>query len=122
MIAIAGIVFSCVAANHLGLVEAVERLAGRNLPIVSCPKCLTFWAVLPYAALHTTICGALATAFACAYAASWVELAMYFIDNQYLWLYGKISNKRAADNKAAAAADGERPEGAVPRLRKTKKT
>ena len=32
---IAGIVFACTAANHLGLIQAVEMVIHRRLPIVS---------------------------------------------------------------------------------------
>lgn len=116
MVTVAGIVFSCVAANHLGLVGAVESLVGRSLPILNCPKCLTFWSVLFYMFLHGTIADALATAFLCAYSATWLELGMYFIDNQYLRLYGKISADKAADDKTAAATGGKRSKRALPEL------
>ena len=116
MMGVAGIVFSCVAANHLGLVGAVETLVGKSLPIVNCPKCLTFWSVLLYMIIRTPITDALATAFLCAYAATWVELAMYFIDTQYMKLYGKISNHKAADGETTAAARGKRSKRALPEL------
>lgn len=93
----AGIVFVCVAANHLGFVEAVEDILERKFRVISCTKCLTFWSVLSYSLLHVPPTDALAAAFFCAYAAPWVELAMYYIDNLYLDCYGKI-DKRQTDN------------------------
>lgn len=121
MISIAGIVFSCVAANHLGLVGAVERLVGRSLPIINCPKCLTFWAVCLYSAFRTTLTDAVAIAFICAYSATWLELGMYYVDTIYMLYYGKITDKRTAYNQTAATAGGDDTESAVPRLRENKR-
>ena len=45
------ITFSAVAANHLGLVVAIERKVKHRLPIIDCPKCLTFWTVIGYGTL-----------------------------------------------------------------------
>jgi hypothetical protein len=128
LLEIACIVFSCVAASHLELVAAIEKILHRRLPIVSCPKCCTFWAVIiaegccDTAAYMTgeaaymtgeaayvageaiaTAVKAVATAFAAAWAAAWVELAMGAIDRLYLMAYGKIY---AATDTADADTDG----------------
>ena len=111
---IALLVFSCVTANHLGLVEAMERVVGRRLPILNCVKCLSFWMVL----LTTSLSGwnmiaSLAVSFLSAYAAIWLELGMGFIDTLYGRLYEKIYS--TTDECAAAnAADGSDTEGGVP--------
>lgn len=97
------ITFAVVAMNHLGLVAAIERTVKHRLPIISCPKCMTFWAVLadgiltgisrPGDAIVTV-----AVALLAAWAAIWLELFMGFIDRQYLRAYEQIY-------PAAAAAD-----------------
>ena len=90
----AGIVFVCVAANHLGFVEAIESVIERKFRVISCTKCLTFWSVLFHSAFHLPLTDTFAVAFLCAYAAPWVELAMYYIDKLYLDFYGKIDNRK----------------------------
>ena len=90
---IVGIVFACTAANHLGLIQAVETVIHRRLPIVSCVKCLTFWAVLVYELWHvgfSDIPAVLAISFLCAWSAIWLDLFMGIIDKFYLKIYGKI--------------------------------
>ena len=88
---VAMILFSCVAANHLGLVHAIENIAHRKLPIVNCPKCFSFWCVLFYMIFtgHVIILS-FATSFFCAALASWVELLMGLFDTKFNWLYDKI--------------------------------
>lgn len=88
---IAMLTFSCVAANHLGLVAAIEGVLRRSVPIVNCPKCLTFWTVL-----FTTffsgwnMVSALAVSFLAAYLSLWLNLLFAFIDQQFNRIYGKI--------------------------------
>ena len=83
--------FSSVTANHLGLIAAAEKVLKRNLPILNCPKCCTFWLVL----FSTTLTGwnmvsALATSFLCAYLSLWLNLLFAFIDKQFSKLYGTL--------------------------------
>ena len=87
------ITFSVVAANHLGLVAAIERTVKHRLPIINCPKCITFWTVLGYGLWDVGISDlpvATAVAFLAAWAAIWLELAMGFIDQLYLKAYEQI--------------------------------
>lgn len=89
----AAIVLACTALNHLGLIAAVERVIRRSLPVVNCPKCLTFWSALTYQIL--TGCHplqALAISLLCSYLAIWLELIMYAIDTLYNRLYGIIED------------------------------
>lgn len=98
---IAAIVFVCTAVNHLGLIAAIERIINRSLPVVNCPKCLTFWSVLAYG-IATVPCTSqqglaaaprlLAISFLCSYLALWLELLMYAIDTLYNIIYGTIEN------------------------------
>lgn len=88
---IAGIVFVCVTANHLGLIKAIEETAGRELPVVNCVKCSTFWAVLIYTSFVTRqVIAPLAVSFLASYVAVWLELTEGFIDTLYSKIYGKI--------------------------------
>lgn len=102
------IVFACVAANHLGLVDALERTLKLRLPVVNCPKCATFWATLA----HTLLCcrtgwiTSLAVSLLLAYAALWLELGMGIVDYYYSRIYDKIISTPFKDTPSACADDG----------------
>ena len=119
----ASIVFSCVAASHLGLVAAIEEKTGWRLSVMGCPKCLTFWSVLVLGVAGTLPCHScrawaesmplvLAVSFLCAWLATWLDLAMGLIDRLYLIAYGKIYP--TADTADADALDAD---DAVPGMR-----
>lgn len=66
-----------------------------KLPILNCPKCLTFWSVLVYELWcvgFSDIPTVLAISFLCSYVAIWLELIMYAIDTLYNKLYGILEN------------------------------
>ena len=87
---IACIVFICVTMNHLGLVKAIEDTFEKELPIVNCVKCSSFWVVLFYTLFTTrSAIPSLAVSFLSGYAAIWLELVEGMIDK----LYGKIYDK-----------------------------
>ena len=112
---IACIVFVCVTANHLGLVSAVEDAIGHRLPVLNCPKCLTFWTTASYGALN--VIGALAVlaiSFLASYMAIWLELAEGYVDTLYMKLYGKIYI--TSDNAPAADTDNGDSAGSMPEL------
>ena len=110
---IACIVFVCVTVNHLGLVEAVEKIVGKRLMIVNCPKCLTFWVTMAYfcdkIAIHAT--AVLAISFLASYAAIWLELLEGYVDTIYMKLYGKIYE--TSDNTSATDADNGNTAGTM---------
>lgn len=95
---VAMIVFSCVTANHLGLVAAIEGVIRHRLPIVNCGRCFSFWSVMIYGCLTSIhlfgdiheMVGIVAASFLSAYAATWLQLLFAFIDKQYNRIYGKI--------------------------------
>ena len=88
---IAAIVFTCVTANHLGLVKAIEDTIDRELRIVNCPKCLTFWSALAYSVITSrNVITSLAISFLASYSALWLELFEGFIDTLYTKLYTKL--------------------------------
>ena len=94
---IAAIVFVCTAVNHLGLIETIEGIIKREIPVVNCPKCASFWATLIYLLLETKgnlldFPVWLAISLLCSYIAIWVELFMYAIDTLYNIIYGILKN------------------------------
>jgi len=111
---IAGIVFVCTAANHIGPIPDIEAFLDRKLPVVGCIKCLTFWSVLVYGLV---CCGTVAAAieaaprllaisFLCAWASIWLDLIMGIIDHLYLIIYEQIySATNPADTDALSVSD-----------------
>lgn len=90
------ITFSATAINHLGLMAAVEEVFDRRLPVINCPKCLSFWATLTYgcsvccdsiAALPSALPHLFALSLLCAWLAVWLDLAMGIIDKLYIKVY-----------------------------------
>ena len=119
---IACIVFICVTMNHLGLISKVEEVMGRELPIVNCPKCGSFWLSLIYLLgkfdeFMGNISMVLAISFFASYSALWLELIEAYIDTLYMKLYEKIYES-AADAPATGADNGD-PQGSVSELRQS---
>jgi hypothetical protein len=117
---VASIVFVCVTMNHLGLIGEIEKIWGKAIPILNCPKCATFWVTLCYGMWKMgffeipKIPLLLATSFLASYAALWLELFEGYIDSLYMKLYGKIYE--TSDNPPAADADTGNSAGSVPEL------
>ena len=111
---VALLVFSCVAANHLGLIAAIEEVLGRKLPIMNCVKCLSYWCVF-FGTFFSgwRIVEALAISFLSAYVAIWLELGMGFIDVQFGRLYENIYSSTGNDS-AADAVDESGAKGIMP--------
>ena len=110
---IASIVFETVTMNHLGLIKAIEEKTDRELLILNCPKCSTFWATLVYQLL--TLCNpisSLAVSFLASYIAIWLELLEGFIDTLYLKLYEKIYADNT-DDATASVRDESDTDGSV---------
>jgi hypothetical protein len=95
---IAGIVFACTAANHIGPIPDIEAFIKRKLPVIGCIKCLTFWSVLVYCLVCCDTIEAaieesprlLAISFLCAWSAIWLDLFMGIIDHLYIKVYDSI--------------------------------
>ena len=101
---IACIVFACVTINHLGMIAAIKSVTKRNrLPVLDCPKCLSFWATL--CCQLVTSCNSLpqmlSISFLCAYLAIWLELAEGFIDKLYDYVYKQIYSTADTDSTDA---------------------
>ena len=106
---IAAIVFICTAVNHLGLIKTIEGIIRREIPIINCPRCLTFWSVLAYG-IATVPCAfphgilaalprLLAISFLCSYIALWLNLIMYAIDTLYNRIYGILEKSNPQENR-----------------------
>lgn len=102
------IMFACVSAIHMGLIPAIEKIVWRQTPILSCPKCMTFWFVLFYSIVtsHGAIVS-ISIAFLASYLAIWLELLFGFIDTQYNRLYEKIYSNTENDTASSDTADGD---------------
>ena len=88
---VAMILFSCVAMNHLGLIHAIEGVLSFKIPIVNCPRCISFWCTLAFLVLsHHRLIVSVATSFLCAATAPWIDLMMGYIDIKFNSLYDKI--------------------------------
>lgn len=122
------LVFSAVAANHLGLVAAAESIICHRLPVLNCPKCAAFWLVLAYGfgyeicftttrhfvdvndmvAYHFEyILKLIAVAFLSAWSAVWLDLLMGIIDQLYIKVYDTIypaTDTTDPDTKGAGGA------------------
>ena len=106
---IASIVFVCVTANHLGLIKAIEDYTDRELVVINCPKCFSFWCTLAYSLWFvgfSDIPLVLAISFLASYTAIWLELLEGFIDTLYLKLYGKIIATNHNDTPATDSNGG----------------
>lgn len=124
---IASIVFACVTANHLGLIEAVTtaiKPGHSRWPIISCPKCLTWWTTMILGAIELTthnksydvvdFVRLLAVSFLASYIAIWLELLEGYVDTLYMKLYDKIYNT-SNSTPASNTNDGDTT-GTVPQL------
>ena len=107
---VAAVVIFSTAVNHLGLIQAIERVVRHRLPVVNCPKCLAFWGTLACglsgdgmpAALPSALPRLLAISILCSYIAIWLELIMYAIDTLYNKIYGILED----DNEEDRGEDG----------------
>ena len=89
------IAFSCVMFTHMGLVDAMLRVYGiedRGVPVITCPKCLSFQCVLWFLVLtgHNII-HSIATAFLASYVSIWFDLFLGLMDYLYEYIYKRIN-------------------------------
>ena len=102
--------FSCVAANHLGLVDAIENTIRHKLPIINCSKCLTFWTLIVYGvSVRENIFVSIATSFLFAYFSVWLLLLFAIIDKQYNRIYDKIYTTADTTSYGTEYSEGTMP-------------
>lgn len=111
MCEVAMIMFSCVMAIHMGLVDAVLevlRLQNRHIPVIQCPKCLTFHAVLWFLILTgENVILSLATAFLTSYLAIWFDLLLGIMDYYYERIYKRTSEESRLYDQDNRQSTGE---------------
>ena len=106
-------------AIHMGLVDAVLKFYGmedKDIPIIRCPKCLTFWSVLLFLVLtrHSVI-HSLAMSFLASYVGIWLDLLLGIMDEWYEDIYKRISEGEEAsevhneDNRKQSGEDCSLP-------------
>ena len=91
------VVFSTTMAIHLGLVEAIcTTIFGRkDLPVISCPRCLTFWSILVLLLFsHIPPLKTIATSFLGSYLSIWFDLFLGYLDKWYEKIYETITRER----------------------------
>ena len=97
------LILSCVLANHMGIISAIEEKIKHELLILNCVKCCSFWAVYIYLLFNNvSIIEAFATAFISSYIAIWLELLFGFIDVCYENIFSKIYKGSTETNNAEA--------------------
>lgn len=120
---IALILFSCVCANHLGLIGAIEGVIGYRIPIVNCPKCFSFWCTLSYCIINnTSIVHSLAIAFLIAYLSIWLELLMGFVDTLFWIAYEKVYSTRNKNYYDSSNGNYGNPSSTLSDLRRKETT
>ena len=113
LICVLAIMIAAILANHMGLVSAIEKTISRELPVVNCVRCLTFWATTIWLALtleKPCLPIVIATALIAAYIATWLELAFGLLNKLYEKVYNKIFPEEQGDDaeeKSASAKDTE---------------
>lgn len=99
---VAMIMFSSVMMIHMGLVDAILDVLGmrdRHVPVVTCPKCSTWWLSIAYmiATGHDVILS-VATSFLASYCAIWFDLLLGQMDVWYEYIYKRINECPKADD------------------------
>ena len=103
-----------VLANHLGMVTAIEAIIHYRIPIVNCPKCLTFWLTLIYGSIAygggiRIMVIQLAVSFLCAYSATWLHLLLGLIDFLLNKVYDAIYPTESSTSDGAEHTDNAMP-------------
>ena len=90
----------------MGLCEEVCRIFDLHTQVLTCPKCLTFWAVLGYNILtmHPLV-KSVAASFLSSYLALWLVLAYDALAGLYNSAYEKISAQEADTSSEAVDSD-----------------
>ena len=97
------IMISCVLFVQMGLSGAITEALHTDLPIVSCPKCLTWWICLMYLVSHEYgIIESVAASFILSYAALWLALLYDCLAVLYNKTYDKLSKTNDTSEDAEA--------------------
>ena len=117
------ILFSCVCANHLGLISAIEGITRLRLPIINCPKCFSFWSTLAYCLVqHINAIESIGIAFLIAYLSIWLELLMGFVDTLFWIAYEKVYSTRNKNYYDSSNGNYGNPSSTLSDLRRKETT
>jgi hypothetical protein len=109
------IMFSCVMSIHMGLIDAfIEAYNTKNtdVPIITCPKCLTFWCVLAYMIISKgDVVHSIATSFLASYTAIWLDLLLGKLDGIYEKIFADIRKDERPDDTPVLYEEGRDNEG-----------
>lgn len=97
---VAAILISCCLFIHLGLGEAIEKTLHIRFVLLRCVKCLTFWSVLGYSLLCSTLpaVACVAVAFGSSYASLWIDLLLAKLSVKYEDIYQTLGAEEQSDN------------------------
>ena len=97
----------CVLFVNMGLSDALQEFFGFRSRILSCPKCLTFWAALAFLLIsRCRIVAAVGTSFFLSYLALWADLGLSALNRIYNDLYEQISPPAPRPGKSASEKGG----------------
>ena len=102
------IMMSCVSANHLGLVEQVEKVVRHTIPIVNCSKCFSFWTTLLYCLVVThDVVISIFVSFCMAFLSFWFDIVLGILDNLYYKAYERTygTESTESDDEVKTAKD-----------------
>lgn len=106
---------SCVLFVQMGLSGAIQDAIRIKSRILSCPKCLTFWAVLAWELAHRAgLVSAVAASFILSYAALWVALILDGLAVLYNTLYETITETNTGAPSDPEAGAGPPDQDAAP--------
>jgi hypothetical protein len=101
MIGVASVFISCVLFIHMGLGDAISETLKIDFVLLRCVKCLTFWSMLAYTIVFTSITwtACIAIAFLASYAALWADLVLSKVAAIYDEKYNKILDSEGNNDK-----------------------
>lgn len=106
---------SCVLFVQMGLSGAIQDAIRIRSRLLSCPKCLTFWAVLAWElAHHAGLVSAVAVSFVLSYAALWAALILDGLAVLYNTLYETITETNTGASPDAQAGAGPADQDPAP--------
>lgn len=117
---VALITVSCVLFIQMGLSNAIQEVLHINLPIVSCPKCLTWWTCFLFlVGYRYDLVLSVATSFIASYCALWLTMLYDALALLYNYIYEQITKTQGtseASERASSPADSEADSDEVPQM------
>lgn len=115
-VGVIAIMITAVIVNHMGLIEAIEKVINKKLPVLNCAMCLTFWSTLVWLSISRfkpygwfVIVPAIASV--AAYLVPWLELLFGLLSILYEKVYKKIFPEETNNDeqkKSACSKDSKR--------------